>query len=183
MPATLTRPRPTEMVNDPRSVVFETALGWMALTFDAQRLQRIGFGYAMLSDLIQSPGFTRLNPVDEPPQWIDRLRDRLAAFADGRPQQFADVPFGTEHLTPFAKCVVGECCKLEWGHVLTYAELAKKAGRPGAARAVGNVMANNRFPIVVPCHRVIGSGGGLGGYSAPGGLVTKRRLLEAEGVF
>jgi methylated-DNA-[protein]-cysteine S-methyltransferase len=121
--------------------------------------------------------------VDAPPRWVRDLREQLVRFAEGEPQTFDEVPLDIEELTPFARQVLGECRKLQWGQVMTYAELAHQAGRPGAARAVGNVMANNRFPLVVPCHRVIGSGGGLGGYSAPGGLATKRRLLEAEGVL
>jgi methylated-DNA-[protein]-cysteine S-methyltransferase len=64
--------------------------------------------------------------------------------------------------------------------MLTYGELAAKAGYPGAARAVGNCMAANRIPLLIPCHRVVCAGGRLGSYSAPGGTVTKRRLLALE---
>jgi methylated-DNA-[protein]-cysteine S-methyltransferase len=66
------------------------------------------------------------------------------------------------------------------GATLTYGELAAKAGAPGAAREVGQAMARNRFPIVVPCHRVLAAGGGFGGFSAPGGLESKARLLTLE---
>src|SRR5437762_530922 len=64
---------------------------------------------------------------------------------------------------------------------LTYGDLSAAAGAPGAARAVGNVMAQNRYPIIVPCHRVVGSAGSLGGFSARDGISMKRRMLEMEG--
>ncbi|MEX1224432.1 MAG: MGMT family protein, partial [Pirellulales bacterium] len=72
------------------------------------------------------------------------------------------------------------CRRIPIGQTMSYAELAAVAGSPGAARAVGNIMAGNRVPIIVPCHRVVGSGGSLGGYSSSGGLRTKRRLLSLE---
>jgi methylated-DNA-[protein]-cysteine S-methyltransferase len=68
-----------------------------------------------------------------------------------------------------------------FGRTTTYGELAEQAGHPGAARAVGVAMARNPWPIVVPCHRVLAKHGMLGGFSAPGGVLTKRRLLELEG--
>lgn len=168
------------------SCLFETALGWMALEFDEQRLYRLLFGHKSLAQLLTAARQQKLElgePNDALPTWISGLKTRLESFADGELQAFDEVPVAGDHLTPFASRVVEECRQLEWGQVVTYAQLAERAGRPGAARAVGNVMANNRLPIVVPCHRVVGSGGGLGGYSAPGGLTTKQRLLKAEGAL
>jgi methylated-DNA-[protein]-cysteine S-methyltransferase len=69
-----------------------------------------------------------------------------------------------------------------WGETVTYGELAEMAGRPRAARFVGNVMARNPIPILIPCHRVVAAGGRLGGYGATG-TDTKRWLLEREGVI
>ena len=181
MPALLTPSTDKLTTGEHQCIAFETALGWMALEFDAHALHRLVFGYPSMAAIVRSAKLKQLEWADEPPRWVSDLRDCLILFAEGKPQQFGDVPIATDHLTPFARRVVRECRKLGWGRVRTYAEMAKLAGRPGAARAVGNVMASNRFPIVVPCHRVVGSGGGLGGYSAPGGLTTKRRLLEAEG--
>jgi methylated-DNA-[protein]-cysteine S-methyltransferase len=68
-----------------------------------------------------------------------------------------------------------------WGETVSYGELAEMAGRPGAARAVGNAMSRNPVPIVVPCHRVVAAGGGIGGYGSSG-VPTKRFLLALEGV-
>ena len=77
--------------------------------------------------------------------------------------------------------VVRACRKIGRGRTRTYGELAAAAGSPGASRAVGSVMAKNRFPIIVPCHRVVGAGGSLGGFSAPTGLNLKERMLALEG--
>ena len=76
--------------------------------------------------------------------------------------------------------MIHQCRLIPYGQVLTYGELAERAGSPRAARAVGNVMRTNRFPLIVPCHRVVGAAGALGGYSAPTGLKMKRRLLRLE---
>jgi methylated-DNA-[protein]-cysteine S-methyltransferase len=106
---------------------------------------------------------------------------RMRRFAEGEPVDFCDVPLALDHLTPFARRVVGACRRIGWGQVSTYGELAAACRSPGAARAVGSVMAKNCYPLIVPCHRVLASGGALGGYSAPDGLRMKRRLLAMEG--
>ena len=105
----------------------------------------------------------------------------LQAFADGKSDDFLDVELDLDHLTTFARRVIGQCRKIKFGSVLTYGQLASKAKSPNAARAVGSVMRKNRFPLIVPCHRVVGAGISLGGYSAPDGLDMKRRLLAMEG--
>tara|TARA_B100001146_G_C15939946_1_gene330859 strand:+ start:291 stop:563 length:273 start_codon:yes stop_codon:yes gene_type:complete len=84
--------------------------------------------------------------------------------------------------TVFQKKVWNELKKIPIGEVRTYKEIAIKIGKPKAARAVANACALNPNPIGVPCHRVIRSDGGLGGYSGPGGIKQKRELLENEGI-
>jgi methylated-DNA-[protein]-cysteine S-methyltransferase len=78
----------------------------------------------------------------------------------------------------FGRRVLGELAKVRFGHTLSYGELARRAGSPGAARAVGGVMAKNPIPLVVPCHRVLAAGGKIGGFT--GGLRLKRALLDLE---
>lgn len=84
--------------------------------------------------------------------------------------------------TPFQKKVWRAIAQIQKGQVLTYKELAQKIGRPKAFRAVANAVGANPLPIQIPCHRVIRSDGSLGGYSAPGGIKTKKKLLQKEGV-
>ncbi len=83
--------------------------------------------------------------------------------------------------TAFQKKVWNEIDKIPRGEVLTYSQIAKNIGHPKAVRAVANACGANPNPIVVPCHRVIRSDGELGGYSGPGGIKQKRKLLENEG--
>ena len=83
-------------------------------------------------------------------------------------------------LSPFYKSVLTACKFVRFGQTINYGELAKKAGRPSSARAVGNALARNPLPLIIPCHRVIRSDGSLGGFSALGGLSLKRKLLAHE---
>lgn len=83
-------------------------------------------------------------------------------------------------LTPFQQKVLLECARIPRGKTISYAELARRIGKPKAARAVGNALAKNPLAPLIPCHRVVKSGGGLGGYSARGGVGKKRRLLARE---
>jgi len=81
---------------------------------------------------------------------------------------------------PFHQRVLRACYEIPAGQTMTYAELADHVGHPRAARAVGTAMARNRWPILIPCHRVVGAAGKLTGYSGTGGLLTKRWLLDLE---
>lgn len=167
----------------PRVVAFHTSLGWMALVLEDGVLKALAFGRSTPQLAVEALGLAaKLDPVDRPNAEERRLIRRFQAFADGQADDFLDIEIDTSHLTKFARRVVTNCRKIPPGKTLTYGQLAAKSGSARAARAVGNVMATNRFPLLVPCHRVVGSGGSLGGYSAPDGLAMKRRLLEREGV-
>ena len=83
-------------------------------------------------------------------------------------------------MTAFRRRVLRQCRKIPYGRTATYGQLAVKAGAAGAARAVGTCMATNRFPLIVPCHRVLPVGGRIGAFSAHGGPEMKRRLLTIE---
>ena len=173
-----------------RNVVFysfPTRLGWTALAADGELLCGLTFGHDDAAGAIRSVGNTlatspeATDRVATAPATVRQVIERLKAFAAGEPGDFLDVALCTAHLTALGEAVTERCRQIAWGETLSYRELAAECGRPGAARAVGNVMRNNRFPLIVPCHRVLASGGGLGGYSAPQGLVMKQRLLAMEG--
>ncbi|MFA6175783.1 MAG: MGMT family protein [Phycisphaerae bacterium] len=82
--------------------------------------------------------------------------------------------------TEFTQKVLKTCMKIPPGQTITYAQLAKKAGFPKAARAVGSVLAKNKLPLIIPCHRVVRADGKIGNFSAPGGTKLKKRMLEHE---
>lgn len=106
------------------------------------------------------------------------IPDRIRDVTSGRPAALA-ARVDWEGLTPFRRAVLEEAARIPAGETRSYGWLAQKVGKPGAARAVGRVMATNPLPLVVPCHRVIGSDGGLHGFG--GGLEMKEMLLRREG--
>jgi methylated-DNA-[protein]-cysteine S-methyltransferase len=114
------------------------------------------------------------------PAAIREVTDKLEQYAAGEPVDLRGVAIDENHLTQFGRRVVAACRRIPAGQTRTYGQLAAVCGSPGAARAVGHVMATNRYPIVVPCHRVVGANGSLGGFSAPQGLAMKRRMLSLE---
>jgi len=164
------------------TLVFDTALGHTALGLDGSGIHGLSFGYSTerLALKALSKKLGQDATADLATSEGDELGGRIRAFASGDADDFADLQISECHLTDFGRRVTAACRQIAWGETLTYGELAKQAGRPGAARAVGSVMARNRVPLIVPCHRVVPASGGLGGFSAPQGVVMKRRLLEME---
>lgn len=163
--------------------VFETRLGWLAIAARNGVLTRVKIGHPS-EDIALQAFVVEECLVDaqiEIEDWDSNLRDQLTRFADGEPITFENVELHwPKPLTRFRRRVITETRRISWGNTLTYGEVAKRAGSSGAARAVGTAMSSNRFPLVIPCHRVVGSGGGLGGFTAPGGVGLKERLLRME---
>jgi methylated-DNA-[protein]-cysteine S-methyltransferase len=109
------------------------------------------------------------------------LQQRIAAYFEGENVDFStDPPVDLTDLGPFQRAVLLACRQIGYGETRTYAQLASNAGRAKAARAVGTAMARNPVPLIVPCHRVVRADGGLGGFSALGGITLKQQLLRHE---
>lgn len=102
----------------------------------------------------------------------------LRAYLDGRRADLR-LPFDVSWVPGFRRDVLLEVARVPRGAVVSYGEIARRTGRPTAFRAVGNTMRTNPIPLVIPCHRIVASGGGIGGFG--GGLEMKRRLLALEG--
>ncbi len=111
---------------------------------------------------------------------IEEVADGLRKILAGKPSAIPLETTVLELLTPFRQAVLRATARIPRGTVATYGCLARELGRAGAARAVGNALAANPFPLIVPCHRVIRSDGTIGGFT--GGEGIKRQLLEMEGV-
>jgi methylated-DNA-[protein]-cysteine S-methyltransferase len=162
-----------------QTVVFPSSLGWMAIAVRADLLCQLTFGHPSEAVAIKSLDCEFQNP-GRPTQWLRSLMKRLQAYASGEPDGFQDIGVDVRNLSEFRQRVLECCRRVPYGTTISYGELAAKAGVSGAARAVGSCMAGNRIPLIIPCHRVVRSDGGLGHYSAPGGVLTKRRLLRLE---
>jgi len=109
------------------------------------------------------------------------LQQRIIAYFEGENVDFSTDPgVDLASYSSFGQAIMAGCRQIAFGQTRTYSELAHHAGRPGAARAVGGTMARNPVPLIVPCHRVVRTDGGLGGFSASGGIATKRRMLLHE---
>ncbi|MBE2315977.1 MGMT family protein [Solirubrobacter sp. CPCC 204708] len=164
---------------------FETAIGECALEWSDDGLthaylprsfpldERPRTGGAATSG---SPPATAVSP----PAFVLAAADGIAALFAGEPRDLREVPLDLTGVEAFAAAVYAATRAVGPGEVCTYGDLARAVGSPGAAQAVGRALGSNPFPIVVPCHRVLSSTGALHGFSAPGGIVTKRRMLEIE---
>jgi methylated-DNA-[protein]-cysteine S-methyltransferase len=115
------------------------------------------------------------------PPAVRRAIERITALLRGEPSDLTGVALDMAGVPPFHRRVYEAARGIPPGETLTYGELAARIGAPGDAREVGQALARNPFTLVVPCHRVVAAGGKAGGFSAPGGVATKRRLLAIEG--
>ena len=160
---------------EPTVVAFETSLGTCALRWTAAGIASVR---------LPSPRTAGLPRLDERPDVPEAVRAAIAgivAVLDGRAVDLGFVILDEDGIDPLRRAVYAATRTISPGLTATYGEIARAIGRPDAARDVGAALARNPFPIVVPCHRVLGANGKLTGFSAPGGLETKRRMLELEG--
>jgi methylated-DNA-[protein]-cysteine S-methyltransferase len=164
--------------------LFETATGFLAIGWTARgvvglRLPDASGQEAERALLRRFPGARRV----EPPRQVSVVIDAVVRYFAGEKIEFSDVPVDLGAQDPFFDQVYAHVRKLEWGQTTTYGAVAKALGAgPEFARDVGQAMAKNPIPLIVPCHRVTGAGGKIGGFSAPGGSTSKAHMLALEGV-
>jgi methylated-DNA-[protein]-cysteine S-methyltransferase len=151
------------------STSFETAIGRCAIGWTER---------GVASVRLPSPGHSRASA--EPPTFALSAIEGITSLLAGSRVDLAGVPVDLSRAEPFDRRVYALAREIAPGETRTYGELARGLDEPDA-RAVGVALARNPVPLVVPCHRVVAADGGLGGFSAPGGVATKRRLLEIEG--
>ena len=154
---------------------FDTSLGRCAV-----RWTEAGVSAVLLPRPDGRPAPARESDV---PAVIRRAIDGMTAVLAGSPDDLRDVPLDDRAVDPFRRAVYAATRAIPPGATRSYGEIARAIGRSGpeAAREVGAALARNPTPIIVPCHRVVAADGKLTGFSAPGGLATKRRMLELEG--
>ena len=156
-------------------VTFETALGRCAA-----RWTEAGISGVRLPTRRGQPG-ARVEDRSDLPAFVRLAVDGMTAVMAGEHRDLRDVPLDVRGIDAFRRAVYAAAREIEPGRTRTYGEIARAIGDPNGARDVGAALAKNPFPIIVPCHRVVAANGALRGFSAPGGLETKRRMLELEG--
>lgn len=165
--------------------VFTTQIGWCGIAWSGRGLVRVQLP-AESEEATRALLLAKITLPDEggstrPPAAVKAAIGRIVRHLAGEAADLARIDLDLEGMPPFHRKVYEAARRITSGAIRTYGELAGDAGSPQGARAVGQAMANNPLPIVVPCHRVIAAGGRPGGFTSPGGLDTKARLLSIEG--
>lgn len=160
-------------------MLFETRAGPIELQWNDRGLIAI-----RMPDLSPREVRAKLSRKDggEAPPFVREAARALKRHLAGEAQDLSALPLDLTVLAPFQRAVYEQVRALGPGRTATYGEIATRLGKPGASRAVGQALGKNPFLVVVPCHRVLAAGGAPGGFSAPGGVATKQRLLALEGV-
>jgi methylated-DNA-[protein]-cysteine S-methyltransferase len=165
-------------------LIFETAAGFCAIAWNQCGITR--FQLPVKSAEVASRNLLRRLPSATPGAPTPYALAAIAAarrYFGGAETDFTDLKLDLGEQSAFFERVYAAARQIGWGHTTTYGALAKElGGGPEAARDVGQAMANNPVPLIIPCHRVLAAGGKLGGFSAPGGANAKRRMLALEGV-
>lgn len=159
--------------------VFKTNWGWFGLLASERGLVRACLPEqdkkAVLAALLL--GVAEATPAKY--QLIE-AENAVKDYYRGVPVNFSDMQVDLDGMTEFQRRVLGQLRKVKHGEVTTYGKLAEAAGAKGAARAIGGCMAKNPLPLIIPCHRVMGANGAETGFSGPGGVQTKARMLKLE---
>ncbi len=162
--------------------LFNTALGTCAIVWSARGVAGVqvhrGTDRATRAGLLgRFPGAKEAVP----PADVQRAIDGIVALLRGEKRDLSDVTIDTDALPEFNRKVYDIARTIPAGATLTYGEIATRSGDRLLARDVGKALGENPIPLIIPCHRVLAAGGKTGGFSAPGGVVTKLRLLTIEG--
>jgi len=154
----------------------ETPLGWIALAFSDQGLWGCTPPLASREAALQQ--LSEWNLSDAESESESELAHRLRAHLSGVAISYEDIELDWEGVSAWQRTILEEARRIPWGETRTYGWITAHTGLPQAARAAGQALAGNRFPIVIPCHRVVRTDGSLGGYA--GGVEVKRKLLALE---
>jgi len=159
--------------------IFKTKWGYFGL---------VGTEYALCRTQLPGPKREKIKslllkniPVAQFDKSLFRpLQEQINTYFESAYVDFRNIPIELEGFSSFISSVLTACRNVGFGRTITYAGLAKKIGQPAAARAVGNALAKNPLPLIIPCHRIIRGDGKIGGFSAPGGTDLKAKLLKHE---
>jgi len=160
--------------------IFNTEWGYFGLVANEDGLIRTHLPGPNLEKI--KAGLLKNLPVARYNQWLfNPVQQRIIAYFKGtRVNFFTNVPLILDGFSPFTQRVLSACRKIRFGQTISYSQLAKKLRRPTGSQAVAGALAQNPLPLIIPCHRVICSDGKIGGFSAPGGITLKKKMLKHE---
>lgn len=160
--------------------IFNTEWGYFGLAATEEGLIRTHLPGPNLENI--KAGLLKNLPIARYNQWLfNPVQQRIIAYFKGaRVNFFTNVPLILDGFSPFTQRVLSACRKVQFGQTISYSQLAKKLRRPTGSQAVASALAQNPLPLIIPCHRIISSDGKIGGFSAPGGIKLKKRLLQFE---
>lgn len=152
---------------------FNTPLGLCAIAWNESGVTRF-----LLPDPERHPGHME----NQPPSWVGDIIERVKRHLMGEVQDFSDVRFDFSRVPDFVRSVLCATLSVRPGQTATYGDLATAIGQPlAASRAVGSALGGNPWPLLIPCHRIVAATGKMTGFSGPGGVATKVKLLALEG--
>jgi methylated-DNA-[protein]-cysteine S-methyltransferase len=161
--------------HDRAGLRFETALGTCEL-----RWSELGISEVVMPRARALQGSIGIGS-SAAPETVRAAVAGIVALLEGERRDLRSIVLDERRIDPFRRRVYAATRAIAPGATASYGEIARSIGAPEDARAVGTALGENPFPIIVPCHRVLAASGALHGFSAPGGIVTKRRMLEIEG--
>ena len=167
-----------------RYFVFETANGFCGIAWNDAGITRLQLP-ARSADAAERMMLRRTASAGPgvPPVMVSEAVAAVKRYFEGEETDFSHLDLDLEEQDDFFKRVYAAARRLKWGQTTTYGALARElGGGPQAARDVGQAMARNPIPLIIPCHRVLAAGGRIGGFSAPGGAASKKHMLALEGV-
>lgn len=162
--------------------IFDSPIGTCGITWNAK-----GIAGFQLPSATADATRTRLQRrwteavESPPPAGVQRVIDRVLALLKGEAIDLSDIPVDLDDAPEFHRKVYEVARTIPPGRTMTYGEIARRLGVPHESREVGQALGRNPIAVIVPCHRVLGADGKMGGFSASGGVATKRRILEIEG--
>lgn len=162
--------------------LFETGLGVIAIAWRDAAIVRLLLPQSDTCAMARKMEAFGAAP-GEPSGNVAEIIDMVRRYADGANIDFSGVNVSAGDVGQMREAIYAALRQVPHGETLTYGQLAERAGYKGMAREIGEAMGKNPVPLIVPCHRVVAAGGKIGGFSAPGGSVTKEKMLRLEGAL
>jgi methylated-DNA-[protein]-cysteine S-methyltransferase len=159
--------------------IFTTDWGYFGLAGTKQGLLRSHLPHAK-AEIVEAHLLKGIESATFSRSYFNTLQKCIIAYFGGSYVNFGPDLSGLDGLSPFCRAVLQACRHIQHGRTLSYRDLAKKIRRPKSARAIGNALATNPLPLIIPCHRVIRTDGKIGGFTATGGAQMKKRMLKLE---